>query len=238
MAAGEADDEGGAETAQARFSALASGALAAGRSGSKWKPLQAFVAELLGVEPGDVGAAGTHDFKAEFTRLRGQAPASAAVLGLVFLGESADFDVAVERISEAIRTGSWRPGGPIAVCADLGGNYRVHSVIGEGASSLLRRLEAVAAEDATALELGQDDEPENSANPLGTSMNRVLALQPEYSFRNSEPMRERGLLVRGDIPDVLAGWVAEDGSKIGLALMFTVLPETILMFGFIGMFLL
>jgi CBS domain containing-hemolysin-like protein len=34
------------------------------------------------------------------------------------------------------------------------------------------------------------------------------------------------------------GWVAEDGSKLGLALMFTVLPETILMFGFIAMFLL
>jgi V/A-type H+-transporting ATPase subunit K len=45
-------------------------------------------------------------------------------------------------------------------------------------------------------------------------------------------------LGQGQIGAAAVGWVAEDGSKIGLALMFTVLPETILMFGFIGMFLL
>jgi V/A-type H+-transporting ATPase subunit K len=45
-------------------------------------------------------------------------------------------------------------------------------------------------------------------------------------------------LGQGQIGAAAVGWVAEDGSKLGLALMFTVLPETILMFGFIAMFLL
>jgi F0F1-type ATP synthase membrane subunit c/vacuolar-type H+-ATPase subunit K len=32
--------------------------------------------------------------------------------------------------------------------------------------------------------------------------------------------------------------IAEDGSKFGLALLFTVLPETIVLFGFLTLFLL
>ncbi len=45
-------------------------------------------------------------------------------------------------------------------------------------------------------------------------------------------------LGQGQIGAAAVGWVAEDGSKLGMALMFTVLPETILMFGFVAMFLL
>ena len=45
-------------------------------------------------------------------------------------------------------------------------------------------------------------------------------------------------LGQGQIGAAAVGWVAEDGSKLGLAMLFTVLPETILIFGFLAMFLL
>ena len=45
-------------------------------------------------------------------------------------------------------------------------------------------------------------------------------------------------LGQGPIGAAAVGWIAEDGSKFGLALLFTVLPETILIFGFLAMFLL
>ena len=45
-------------------------------------------------------------------------------------------------------------------------------------------------------------------------------------------------LGQGPIAAAAVGWIAEDGSKFGLALLFTVLPETILIFGFLAMFLL
>ena len=45
-------------------------------------------------------------------------------------------------------------------------------------------------------------------------------------------------LGQGQIGEAAVGWVAEDGSKLGLAMLFTVLPETILIFGFLAMFLL
>ena len=45
-------------------------------------------------------------------------------------------------------------------------------------------------------------------------------------------------LGQGQIGAAAVGWVAEDGSKLGLALLFTVLPETILIFGFLAMFIL
>ena len=44
-------------------------------------------------------------------------------------------------------------------------------------------------------------------------------------------------LGQGQIGAAAVGWVAEDSSKLGQALMFTVLPETIVLFGFIAMFL-
>ena len=45
-------------------------------------------------------------------------------------------------------------------------------------------------------------------------------------------------LGQGPIGAAAVGWIAEDGSKFGLALLFIVLPETILIFGFLAMFLL
>lgn len=45
-------------------------------------------------------------------------------------------------------------------------------------------------------------------------------------------------LAQGPIGAAAVGMIAEDASKFGTGLLFTVLPETILMFGFIGMFLL
>jgi len=45
-------------------------------------------------------------------------------------------------------------------------------------------------------------------------------------------------LAQGPIGAAAVGMIAEDGSKFGLALLFTVLPETIVLFGFLTLFLL
>ena len=45
-------------------------------------------------------------------------------------------------------------------------------------------------------------------------------------------------LAQGPIGAASVGMIAEDGSKFGLALLFTVLPETIVLFGFLTLFLL
>jgi len=45
-------------------------------------------------------------------------------------------------------------------------------------------------------------------------------------------------LAQGPIGAAAVGMIAEDGSKFGLALLFTVLPETIVLFGFLSIYLL
>ena len=45
-------------------------------------------------------------------------------------------------------------------------------------------------------------------------------------------------LAQGPIGAAAVGMIAEDGSKFGLALLFTVLPETIVLFGVLTLFLL
>jgi len=45
-------------------------------------------------------------------------------------------------------------------------------------------------------------------------------------------------LAQGPIGAAAVGMIAEDGTKFGLALLFTVLPETIVLFGFLTLFLL
>jgi V/A-type H+-transporting ATPase subunit K len=45
-------------------------------------------------------------------------------------------------------------------------------------------------------------------------------------------------LAQGPIGVVAVGMIAEDDSKFGLALLFTVLPETIVLFGFLSIYLL
>jgi len=45
-------------------------------------------------------------------------------------------------------------------------------------------------------------------------------------------------LAQGPIGAAAVGMIAEDSSKFGLALLFTVLPETIVLFGFLTLFLL
>tara|TARA_B100001750_G_scaffold176862_1_gene145124 strand:- start:788 stop:1093 length:306 start_codon:yes stop_codon:yes gene_type:complete len=43
---------------------------------------------------------------------------------------------------------------------------------------------------------------------------------------------------QGPIGAAAVGMIAEDGSKFGTGLLFTVLPETVVLFGFLAMFLL
>ena len=45
-------------------------------------------------------------------------------------------------------------------------------------------------------------------------------------------------LAQGPIGAAAVGMIAEDDSKFGLALLFTVLPETIVLFGFLSIYLL
>ena len=45
-------------------------------------------------------------------------------------------------------------------------------------------------------------------------------------------------LAQGPIGAAAVGMIAEDDSKFGLALLFTVLPETIILFGFLSIYLL
>ena len=45
-------------------------------------------------------------------------------------------------------------------------------------------------------------------------------------------------LAQRPIGAAAVGVIAEDGSKFGLALLFTVLPETIVLFGFLSIYLL
>ena len=45
-------------------------------------------------------------------------------------------------------------------------------------------------------------------------------------------------LAQGPIGAAAVGMIAEDDSKFGLALLFTVLPETIVLFGFLSLYLL
>jgi len=45
-------------------------------------------------------------------------------------------------------------------------------------------------------------------------------------------------LAQGPIGAAAVGMIAEDNSKFGLALLFTVLPETIVLFGFLSIYLL
>jgi V/A-type H+-transporting ATPase subunit K len=45
-------------------------------------------------------------------------------------------------------------------------------------------------------------------------------------------------LGQGQIGAAAVGMIAEDGSKFGTGLLFTVLPETVVLFGFLAMFLL
>ena len=45
-------------------------------------------------------------------------------------------------------------------------------------------------------------------------------------------------LAQGPIGAAAVGMIAEDDSKCGLALLFTVLPETIVLFGFLSIYLL
>jgi V/A-type H+-transporting ATPase subunit K len=45
-------------------------------------------------------------------------------------------------------------------------------------------------------------------------------------------------LAQGPIGAAAVGMIAEDSSKFGLALLFTVLPETIVLFGFLSIYLL
>ena len=45
-------------------------------------------------------------------------------------------------------------------------------------------------------------------------------------------------LSQGPIGAAAVGMIAEDGSKFGTGLLFTVLPETVVLFGFLAMFLL
>ena len=45
-------------------------------------------------------------------------------------------------------------------------------------------------------------------------------------------------LAQGPIGAAAVGMIAEDDSKFGVALLFTVLPETIVLFGFLSIYLL
>ncbi|MDP7002826.1 MAG: hypothetical protein QF911_04575 [Candidatus Thalassarchaeaceae archaeon] len=45
-------------------------------------------------------------------------------------------------------------------------------------------------------------------------------------------------LAQGPIGAAAVGMIAEDGSKFGVGLLFTVLPETIVLFGFLSIYLL
>ncbi len=45
-------------------------------------------------------------------------------------------------------------------------------------------------------------------------------------------------LAQGPIGAAAVGMIAEDGSKFGTGLLFTVLPETIVLFGFLSIYLL
>ncbi|MDP6379603.1 MAG: hypothetical protein QF885_08135 [Candidatus Thalassarchaeaceae archaeon] len=45
-------------------------------------------------------------------------------------------------------------------------------------------------------------------------------------------------LGQGQIGAAAVGMIAEDSSKFGTGLLFTVLPETVVLFGFLAMFLL
>jgi len=44
-------------------------------------------------------------------------------------------------------------------------------------------------------------------------------------------------LAQGPIGAAAGGMIAEDGSKFGVGLLFTVLPETIVLFGFLSIYL-
>jgi len=45
-------------------------------------------------------------------------------------------------------------------------------------------------------------------------------------------------LAQGPIGAAAVGMIAEDGTKFGVGLLFTVLPETIVLFGFLSIYLL
>ena len=209
----------------AEFSALIRTALDAGRHGFKWKPVEEYLATQLGVDKAEIGAAGTNDFKKEFRRLQAQAPTNATALGLVALGTSADLETANERIATAIEEGTWRPTAPIAVCADSGEGHLIQSVIGRTSVELLEQLRSVSGDDAVAVSV--DPQPTNtettsssstpqldSETTLQTGLQRVLELQDDYSSTSTEPMHERGLLIRAEIPSLVQPWIEAQGLEV------------------------
>ena len=85
---------------------------------------------------------------------------------------------------------------------------------------------------------------------IATLVAGVATAQEADAVNEQDPMAKLGAgialagcgigtgLAQGPIGAAAVGMIAEDDSKFGLALLFTVLPETIVLFGFLSIYLL